>query len=46
MERKIINEYYKEYLNQISKANIQKYNDEKKRKELCSSEHIAKKQPI
>lgn len=31
MSNKILNEYYKEYLKKVSKDNIQKYNEEKKK---------------
>ena len=36
MEKKILNEYYKDYLKKVSEENIQKYNEEKREKIINS----------
>ena len=36
MEKKILNEYYKDYLKKVSKENIQKYNEERREKIISS----------
>ena len=37
MEKKILNEYYKDYLKRVSKENIQKYDEEKREKAINSA---------
>ncbi len=36
MEKRVLNEYYKDYLKKVSKENIQKYNEERREKIISS----------